>query len=191
MISNVIQFSNLLRIVIFYSDLGLLYDWFKATSLTFNSNKSCVVSYHLPRSVPIIFDYFLDGQCIDHARPSKDVMFDFQLDYISRLTALKLLPLMYRFEYIEVVFFFVQLQHCDSHFDILNFFSFSSSFIRSSSHNKLVHSSLTRFSADICFSTASLVCGTHYLQSISHYQSLTSKKTVTKKINILLINCWF
>ena len=212
------------------SDLGLLCDWSRATSLTFNSNKSCVVSYHLPRSVPVIFDYCLDGQSIDHARTCKDlgvvftdtltwstqvdtvlkkayntlrmikrvfpgattpthlkrklylslvipiltycapvwrpslikditsleklqrratkyIMFDFQLDYKSRLTALKLLPLMYRFEYIEVVFFFVQLQHRDSHFDILNYFSFSSSSTRNSSYNKLVHSSLTRSSA--------------------------------------------
>ena len=54
-------------------DCGLLCDWSRATSLTFNSNKSCVVSYHLPRSVPVIFDYCLDGQSIDHARTCKDL----------------------------------------------------------------------------------------------------------------------
>ena len=85
-------------------------------------------------------------------RPTKYIMFDFQLDYKSRLIALKLLPLMYRFEFIEVVFFFVQLQHCDSHFNILNYFSFSSSSTHSSSQNKLVHSPLTRSSARHTFS---------------------------------------
>ena len=80
-------------------------------------------------------------------KATKYIMFDFQLDYKSRLVALKLLPLMYRLEYIEVVFFFVQLQHRDSHFDILNYFSFTSSSTRGSSHNKLIHSSLNRSAA--------------------------------------------
>ena len=77
-------------------------------------------------------------------RATKYIMFDFQLDYKSRLVALKLLPLMYRHEYIDVVFFFM---HRDSHFDILNYFSFTSSSTRGSSHNKLIHFSLNRFAA--------------------------------------------
>uniref|UniRef100_A0A1X7SJ42 Reverse transcriptase domain-containing protein n=1 Tax=Amphimedon queenslandica TaxID=400682 RepID=A0A1X7SJ42_AMPQE len=47
-------------------DLGLLCDWSRATGLTFNSKKSCVVSYHLPKTSPVTFDYCLDGQSIDH-----------------------------------------------------------------------------------------------------------------------------
>uniref|UniRef100_A0A1X7TMK5 Reverse transcriptase domain-containing protein n=1 Tax=Amphimedon queenslandica TaxID=400682 RepID=A0A1X7TMK5_AMPQE len=47
-------------------DLGLLCDWSRATGLTFKSNKSCLVSYHLPKTSPVTFDYCLDGQSIDH-----------------------------------------------------------------------------------------------------------------------------
>ena len=75
-------------------------------------------------------------------RATKYILFDYQSDYKSRLSSIKLLPLMYRMEYIESVFFFVQFKHRDHSFDICNYFSFSTCSTRSSAHNKLVHSSL-------------------------------------------------
>uniref|UniRef100_A0A1X7V3B7 Reverse transcriptase domain-containing protein n=1 Tax=Amphimedon queenslandica TaxID=400682 RepID=A0A1X7V3B7_AMPQE len=69
-------------------------------------------------------------------RATKYILFDYQSDYKSRLSSLKLLPLSYRLEYIESVFFFVQFKHPDHSYDICNYFSFSTCSTRSSAHNK-------------------------------------------------------
>uniref|UniRef100_A0A1X7ULM5 Uncharacterized protein n=1 Tax=Amphimedon queenslandica TaxID=400682 RepID=A0A1X7ULM5_AMPQE len=68
-------------------------------------------------------------------RATKYILFDYQSDYKSRLSSLKLLPLMYRLECIKSVFFFVQFKHRDHSFDIFNYFSFSTCSTRSSAHN--------------------------------------------------------
>ena len=80
-------------------------------------------------------------------RATKYMLQDYQLDYKSRLCQLKLLPLMYRLEFIEVIFFITQLNCRSSSFDILNCFSFSSSTTRCGSHKKLIHSSKTSSAA--------------------------------------------
>uniref|UniRef100_A0A1X7SDX7 Reverse transcriptase domain-containing protein n=1 Tax=Amphimedon queenslandica TaxID=400682 RepID=A0A1X7SDX7_AMPQE len=55
------------------SDLGLLSNWSETTGLTFNSEKSCVISYHLPRSAPVNFNYTLEGKPIAHRSTYKDL----------------------------------------------------------------------------------------------------------------------
>uniref|UniRef100_A0A1X7TFU4 Reverse transcriptase domain-containing protein n=1 Tax=Amphimedon queenslandica TaxID=400682 RepID=A0A1X7TFU4_AMPQE len=68
-------------------------------------------------------------------RATKYILFDYQSDYKSRLSSLKLLLLSYRLEYIESVFFFVQFKHPDHSYDICNYFSFSTCSTRSSARN--------------------------------------------------------
>ena len=212
------------------SDLCRLYDWSHSSGLIFNSSKSCILSYHAPRSDPVIFDYSIGDQIIDRhsickdlgvlfsdsltwssqvelvlkkaystfrmikrvfpgattptnvkkklylslvvpvvtygspvwrpslirdivsleklqRRATKYMLHDYQLDYKSRLCQLDLLPLMYQLEFIEVIFFITQLNCRSSSFDILNYFTFSSSTTRCGSHNKLIHSSKTSSAA--------------------------------------------
>ena len=185
-------------------NLCRLYDWSHSFGLIFNSSKSCVLSYHSPRSDPVIFDYSIGDQIIDRhsickdlgvlfsdsltwssqvelvlkkaystfrmikrvfpgattatnvkkklylspvviygspvwrpslirdivsleklqRRATKYMLHDYQLDYKSRLCQLKLLPLMYQLEFIEVIFFITQLNCRSSSFNIPNYFSF-------------------------------------------------------------------
>ena len=55
------------------SDLCRLCEWSHSSGLIFNSSKSCVLSYHSPRSDPITFDYSIDDQVIDHQSVCKDL----------------------------------------------------------------------------------------------------------------------
>uniref|UniRef100_A0A1X7TL42 Uncharacterized protein n=1 Tax=Amphimedon queenslandica TaxID=400682 RepID=A0A1X7TL42_AMPQE len=76
-------------------------------------------------------------------RATKYILFDFQMDYKSRLETLELVPLMYYLERAELVFF-VQLNHSDPCFNVYDYFSFtSSSKCTRSSKYKLVHSTLS------------------------------------------------
>ena len=84
-------------------------------------------------------------------RATKYILHDYHLDYKSRLRQLKLLPLMYQLEFIEVVFFITQLNCRSSSFDILNYFSFSFSTTCCASHSKLIHSSRTLSAAHNTF----------------------------------------
>ena len=63
------------------------------------------------------------------------------MDYKSRLTHLQLLPLMYRLELYDIMFFVNSLTNLDNlgHFNILNYVTFSDSNTRSSSAYKLKH----------------------------------------------------
>ena len=54
-------------------DLCRLYDWSHSSGLIFNSSKSCILSYHSPRSDPVIFDYSIGDQIIDHHSICKDL----------------------------------------------------------------------------------------------------------------------
>ena len=114
-------------------------------------------------------------------------MFDFQLDYKSRLLLLNFYHWYTVLNIdIEVVFFFVQLQDRDSHSDILNYFSFPSSSTRSSSHNKLVHSSLTWSSAcHTFFHRFTRLWNSHWSPlSVSRFRKIVTKYLL---INWLLI----
>ena len=69
------------------SDLRRLCEWSHSSGLIFNSSKSCVLSYHSPRSDPITFDYSIDYQVIDHLSVCKDlgVLFSDSLSWSSQV----------------------------------------------------------------------------------------------------------
>ena len=69
------------------SDLYRLCEWSHSSGLIFNSSKSCVLSYHSPRSDPISFDYSIDDQVIDHLSVCKDlgVLFSDSLSWSSQV----------------------------------------------------------------------------------------------------------
>ena len=69
------------------SDLCRLYDWSHSSGLIFNSSKSCVLSYHSPRSDPVIFDYSIGDQIIDRHSICKDlgVLFSDSLTWSSQV----------------------------------------------------------------------------------------------------------
>ena len=58
--------------------------------------------------------------------------------YKSRLIQLKLLPLMYLFDFNDLIFFIKSYKSPPHHFDINNYISFSHSSIRSSSKTNLL-----------------------------------------------------
>ena len=69
----------------------------------------------------------------------KYILNDYNSSYKSRLIQLKLLPLMYLFDFNDLIFFIKSYKSHSHHFDINNYISFSHSSTRSSSNNKLTH----------------------------------------------------
>ena len=113
-------------------------------------------------------------------RATKYMLHDYQLDYKSRLCQLKLLPLMYQLEFVEVISFITQLNCRSSSFDIPNCFSFSSSTTRCGSHKKLIHSSKSRLLHVIPFSIVFQDSGTLCLPLIYHPQSPLSNSLLNQ-----------
>ena len=74
-------------------------------------------------------------------RASKYILNDSSLNYKDRLLSLNLLPLMYRLELNDLMFFVSSYKNPCNHFHILNFISFNSHNTRSSSTFKLNHHS--------------------------------------------------
>ena len=72
-------------------------------------------------------------------RATKYIVNDVSMDYKSRLTKLRMLPLMYRLELYDIMFFASALKKPDDHFNINNYFSFCSSNSQSQSFFKLKH----------------------------------------------------
>ena len=72
-------------------------------------------------------------------RATKYILNDFSTDYKSHLIQLKLLPLMYIFELMDIMFFIISLKAPTSNFNITDYVTFSSSTTRSSSGLKLIH----------------------------------------------------
>ena len=72
-------------------------------------------------------------------RGTKYILDDFQSDYRSRLISLHLLPLMYTYELLDILFLVRNLQFPDPSFPISEFVSFSSSSTRAGHSLKLVH----------------------------------------------------
>ena len=77
-------------------------------------------------------------------RATKFILNDYDLDYKSRLIKLHLLPLMYYFELIDILFFIHSINNPSKNFNILQYFEFIKGNTRCSSHSKLVHSSSSR-----------------------------------------------
>ncbi len=74
-------------------------------------------------------------------RATKYIVNDKSLNYKQRLISLKLLPLMYRLEVNDLLFFISSLKNPADHFDILNFVSLNCKITRAGSNFKLVHRS--------------------------------------------------
>ena len=111
-------------------------------------------------------------------RATKYILNDYSSDYKSRLTALHLLPLMYFYELLDVLFFVRCLKFPDPSFQILDFVSFSSAPTRSASNAKLTHKSqvsLLHSSQLFCQAGAHLELPSpyRYLTVLYQYQSLS------------------
>ena len=87
---------------------------------------------------PHLIQDFTKIEILQH-RATKYILNDFSTDYKSRLIQLKLLPLMYSFELVDIMFFIKSLKAPTSNFNITDYVTFSSSTTRSSSGLKLIH----------------------------------------------------
>ena len=74
-------------------------------------------------------------------RATKYIVNDKSLNYKQRLISLKLLPLMYRLEVNDLLFFISSLKNPADHFNILNFVTFNCKITRAGSNFKLIHQS--------------------------------------------------
>ena len=72
-------------------------------------------------------------------RATKYILNDFSSNYKNRLTRLKIIPLMMFFEMMDILFFVSCLKHPSSHFNILNYVTFTNTSTRSSCCSKLMH----------------------------------------------------
>ena len=75
-------------------------------------------------------------------RATKFILNDYDSDYKSRLQTVRLLPLMYHFELNDILFFINSIKNPSRNFNILHYLHFTKGNTRSSSHSKLVHSSI-------------------------------------------------
>ena len=72
-------------------------------------------------------------------RATRFILNDFSSTYRDRLITLNLLPLLYLYELLDLLFFIKCLKFPDPSFPVLDFVSFSSKNTRSSTFSKLVH----------------------------------------------------
>ena len=122
---------------------------YNPTNIYYTHASSCKRKLYLSLVIPIV------TYCCQVWRPSliKDIVAlelllnDFVSDYKTRLLHLKLLPLSYQYELAEITFFISQLRSRTSHFDILDYFSFSSACTRFGTSFRLVHSPYIPLSA--------------------------------------------
>ena len=108
-------------------------------------------------------------------RAKKYIFHDYSSDYFARLSSLKLLPLMYRLEMSDIMFFLSSLRHPTPQFNIMDHFSFCSSKTRSSSHSKLRHKFSSSSSSHHSFFTRFPRLW-NYLPTIDVKKSLTAIK---------------
>ena len=72
-------------------------------------------------------------------RATKFILNDYSSNYKSRLLNLNILPLMYQFDYYDILFFIKHIKYPTDNFNIFNHVTFSHGSTRSSSHSKLHH----------------------------------------------------
>ena len=82
-------------------------------------------------------------------RATKFILNDYSSDYKSRLQSLHLLPLMYRLELNDIMFFVSSVKNPSPHFNILNYFTFC--------HHSISTRSATKSKLQLSFSSSSLV----------------------------------
>ena len=127
-----------------YKILGILRRSF--TSASTSSKKKLYLSLVRSRLTYCsqIWHPFLlkDIQAIEKVqrRATKYILNDYHSDYKSRLSTLRLLPLMYILEINDIMFFIQSIKNPSTSFNIRNFISFTTSNTRSSTYHKLQHS---------------------------------------------------
>jgi len=72
-------------------------------------------------------------------RATKFILNDYTSSYFNRLKKLNLLPLMYIFEFNEIIFTVKSLKYPSPSFNITNYITFNDGITRSSSRNKIIH----------------------------------------------------
>ena len=72
-------------------------------------------------------------------RATKYILNDYKSSYKSRLLCLNLLPLMYIYEYNDLIFFIKSYKSASPHFNIKNYIMFRTSNTRYSSSHKMIH----------------------------------------------------
>ena len=84
-----------------------------------------------------------DCTSLEHiqCQATKFVLNDFSSDYCDSLITLNLLPLLYLYKLLDLVFFIKCFKFPDTSFPVLDFVSFSNTNTRSSTISKLVHQS--------------------------------------------------
>ena len=70
---------------------------------------------------------------------TKFILNDYSSNYKSHLLKLNILPLMYQFDYYDILFFIKHIKYPTDNFNIFNHVTFSHGSTRSSSHSKLHH----------------------------------------------------
>ena len=72
-------------------------------------------------------------------RATKFILNDYSSNYKSYLLKLNILPLMYLFDYYDILFFIKHIKYPTNNFNIFDHITFSHGSTRSSSHSKLHH----------------------------------------------------
>ena len=78
-------------------------------------------------------------------RATKFILNDFTSDYKERLMDLKLLPLMYTFELLDILFFIRSLKYPTPSFNISNYVTFNNSNTNIKLHHKILSNSICQF----------------------------------------------
>ena len=131
--------------------------------------------------------YMKDMQLLEtlQGRATKFILNDYKSCYRSRLLTLRMLPLMMQLEIIDILFFVTSIKHPTERFDILEYVTFSSASMWSSSKCKLVHT-LARINHDRHFYFNRLPRLWNSLPSIDLNQSVRSIK---QKLKLLEAFC--
>ena len=98
-------------------------------------------------------------------RATKFILNDYSSNYKSRLLNLNILPLMYQFDYYDILFFIKHIKYPTDNFNIFNHVTFSHGSTRSSSHSKLHH----KYSAINVNSSPFLLYNINLYLFIHHY----------------------
>ena len=107
-------------------------------------------------------------------RATKYILNDYKSDYKQRLIASNLLPMMYWLEIQDILFLIKCLQSPHDNFQIRNYISFTTAPTRQGSACKFQYKfEQTNTTRHFYTSIELYVCGTYYLQLISHFPLVT------------------
>ena len=121
-----------------YRSLGLLRHFFRvhAKKILYLSLVRSKVTYCSQIWHPYLLKNIIVFERLQR-RATKFILNNYTDDYKQRLTNLKLLPLLYQFDYYDISFLINSIKNPNPSFNIHDYISFCSGGTRSSSHNKL------------------------------------------------------